>query len=200
MLTSEDANPLTEQPAPPDPYCREFIAAIEQGQSAEAAAAFESDSAEYRRQYWNRLTQLDYQHAIVGSSGIAEAEFLETGREILKWLNEYQLCDDTSIVLDIGCGAGRIAYHVAPLVRYLYGVDVSDEMITRAQKNLQHLHNVELRRTSGESLAGFADQSIDLAYSILVLQHMERGNCYRIFSEVARVLRVGGRCLAQLPW
>jgi SAM-dependent methyltransferase len=179
---------------------QEFAAAVGAGQSDEAIAAFSRNSAEYRQQYWNRLAQLNYQHAIAGCSGVSEAAFLESGRDILNWLHEYQLCDDTSFVLDIGCGAGRIAYHVAPLVKFLYGIDVSDEMLSRARGNLQHLVNVELRRTTGETLAGFPDQSIDFVYSILVLQHMERSNCYRMFDEVARVLRPSGKFLVQLPW
>lgn len=179
---------------------RTFTDAVFDGQTVAAAQAFSRDSAEYRRQYWNRLARVDHQLAITGKSGATKEEFLTTGRDILKWLREYDLCDDRSVVLDIGCGAGRVAYHVAPVVKFLYGIDVSDEMVERARRNLAHLSNVEIRLTSGESLDGFADQSIDLVYSILVLQHMERTNCYRLFSEIARVLRPGGKVLVQLPW
>lgn len=177
-----------------------FEEAVVRGQDKAAEEQFSQDSVEYRRQYWNRLAQIDYQYAIAARSGWDEKEFSDSGRVILDWLQKYELCDDSSAVLDVGCGAGRIAYHVAPLVKFLYGIDVSDEMVERAQENLSHLDNVEIRRTDGESLHGFDDQSIDLVYSILVLQHMERKNCYRIFREFARVIRPKGRVLVQLPW
>src|SRR5204862_6637632 len=65
---------------------------------------------------------------------------------------------------------------------------------------LAHLRNAEVSRTSGASLDRFADATFDLVYSIRVLQHMDRANCKRMFAEIARVLRTGGKALVQLPW
>jgi SAM-dependent methyltransferase len=179
---------------------RVFQDAVNRGQEAAAADEFERDSAEYRRQYWNRLAKIDYQIAIAGTPAANDAEFIASGHTILDWLREHQLCDGRSRVLDIGCGVGRIAFHVAPLVRHLHAIDVSDEMVARARANLAHLTNVDVRRTDGESLAIFADGSLDFVYSILVLQHMERANCRRLVAEIARVLGPGGKLLVQLPW
>ena len=177
-----------------------FHDAVSRGQTQTAADEFGRDSAEYRRQYWNRLARIDYHIAIAGAPASDDATFIESGKDTLDWLREFELCDPRSVALDIGCGVGRVAYHVAPLVKQLYAIDVSDEMIAGAQRNLAHLRNVEVKRTDGESLALFADASLDFVYSILVLQHMERANCRRMFGEIARVLRPGGKMLVQLPW
>jgi predicted TPR repeat methyltransferase len=36
-------------------------------------------------------------------------------------------------VLDLGCGTGLIAEHIRPLANHLTGIDLSPEMVTRAQ-------------------------------------------------------------------
>ena len=100
-------------------------------------------------------------------------------------------------VLDLGCGPanqlGLIA-RLNPDVRFI-GVDLSDEMLSMARKNLdaRGIGNVELRRGDITDLNMFAVASIDAVMSTVVLHHLpDAAALFRCFSEVKRVLKTCG--------
>ncbi len=99
------------------------------------------------------------------------------------------------VVLDLGCGAGPdllwAAAEVGPTGRVL-GVDVSDEMIERARLNVaaSGFDNVEVRNGIVEDLP-VADESIDWVISNCVINLSP--DKPRVFAEIARVLKPGGR-------
>ena len=77
---------------------------------------------------------------------------------------------DRSEGFDMGCGSGRWAKHVAPLVGKLNCIDPSDA-ITVAAVNLQHLDNVNL--ISGSlSEPNIEPNSQDFGYCLGVLHHI----------------------------
>ncbi len=104
-----------------------------------------------------------------------------------------------SVVLDIGCGIGRIEKHLAPHCAKMHAVDVADEMIAEAKRWTRGVANIEFHRAAGADLAFLPSDSIDFAFSCLVLQHMEYEDAYRTLCEVARVLRPDGRGFFQFP-
>jgi SAM-dependent methyltransferase len=83
--------------------------------------------------------------------------------------------------LDIGCGTGVAIPELARLGWTVVGVDVSDEMLSRARA-----FDAELHRAPGESLP-FADASFDAAVSIWT--HTDVEDFRPILDEAARVLR-----------
>jgi SAM-dependent methyltransferase len=93
--------------------------------------------------------------------------------------------------LEIGCGIGRIARWMSQDFASYTGVDVSPEMVAKAQS-----YNVPRTRflaVSGGDLAGVADESIDFAFSFAVFQHVpSRDAIFGYFRETARVLKRGG--------
>jgi SAM-dependent methyltransferase len=116
-------------------------------------------------------------------------------------------------VLDMGCGIGRIAL---PLTRYLRppggyeGLDVVDVGIDWCQKNITprfphfrfRLADVYNRgyNPGGRSLASdyrfpYPDGSFDFAILTSVFTHMMPADLDNYLAEVARVLKVGGRCV-----
>lgn len=98
-------------------------------------------------------------------------------------------------VLDLGSGAGFDAFlaarAVGPTGRVI-GVDMTEEMLGRARRNADTagLVNVEFREGHIEALP-VADASVDLVISNCVINLVP--DKARVYREIARVLRPGGR-------
>jgi SAM-dependent methyltransferase len=99
------------------------------------------------------------------------------------------------VVLDLGSGAGIdlliAADKTGPDGRVI-GVDMTDEMIQRAQKNIQAAgyRNVEVRKGVIETLP-VEDASVDWVISNCVINLSPEKD--RVFREIARVLKPGGQ-------
>jgi arsenite methyltransferase len=100
-------------------------------------------------------------------------------------------------VLDLGSGAGLdlllAARKVGPAGRVI-GVDMTDEMIERARRNVARAGagNVEVRKGLIEDLP-VESSSVDWVISNCVINLSP--DKPRVFAEIARVLRPGGRML-----
>lgn len=72
---------------------------------------------------------------------------------------------------DLGCGSGRWAKLVAPLVGRLHCVDASAQAIAVARRNLADLANCTFHEASVDAIP-LADGSQDFGYSLGVLHHV----------------------------
>jgi arsenite methyltransferase len=100
-------------------------------------------------------------------------------------------------VLDLGSGAGIDLLLAARLVGHsghVIGVDMTEEMVSRARKNAAEagLENVEVRKGIIEELP-VDDSSVDWVISNCVINLSPEKS--RVFAEIARVLRPGGQML-----
>jgi len=102
------------------------------------------------------------------------------------------LIDPTLVVGDLGCGPGQLTEIVAPYVRTVVAVDSSTDMLDAARLRLGSAPNVDLRQGELESLPIEAG-GLDAAMLSLVLHYSPAPG--RALTEVARVLRPGGRVL-----
>jgi SAM-dependent methyltransferase len=145
---------------------------------------------------WNEAARANAEDAILtGAEGEA---FERAGRDDAETVARFLPKDPA--VLDIGCGIGRVERYLAPLVRELWAVDVSGEMIRRAGERLSCFANVHLREVGNrEHLSAFPDGRFDLVFSFLVLQHLEKEDAFLYVRDAFRVLRAGGTFLTQFP-
>ena len=98
--------------------------------------------------------------------------------------------DGTERALDSGCGAGALAFALAPFVERVVGVDLSADLV--AAGNELAPPNCEL--IVGEATAlPFEYGSFDIAGCMRVLHHARRPEL--VVSELARVTRPGGTIL-----
>src|SRR4051795_4779118 len=103
------------------------------------------------------------------------------------------------VVVDIGCGVGRLTRVLAGRARRVIGVDVSAEMLARAAELNPGLANVEWRHGDGRGLPGVEDGTVDACVSHVVFQHIPDPQVTLGYvREMGRVLRPGGRAGFQI--
>ena len=100
--------------------------------------------------------------------------------------------ESVDTVLELGCGAGRIGREIAPHCGQWIGVDISPNMIRVADRRLEECDNVRLEVLERTSLEMFETGSVDKAYTVAVLCHMDKEDLFLYLRELARVLKPGG--------
>jgi SAM-dependent methyltransferase len=148
--------------------------------------------SEYKK-VWSALSTT-HDQAKLHVIGVTEEDALRaTGEQTLGFLQESVGIRKDDVVLEIGCGIGRVGRVVAPLCRKWIGCDVASNMLSLTAERLQDLPNVELKEISGYDLRGVADASADVVYCTVVFMHLEPWDRYNYILEAFRVLRPGGR-------
>ncbi len=133
---------------------------------------------------------------LILNSQDAEA-FDRSGREQAEFIGQFLQASDT--VLDFGCGIGRVARYVGPLCRQLWAVDASARMLELAERRLAGLGNVVFAICHDTRIPDVPDASVDFAYALLVLQHLEREDAFLVLEELRRVLKPAGRVHFSFP-
>jgi ubiquinone/menaquinone biosynthesis C-methylase UbiE len=145
---------------------------------------------------WDEAARKGAEDAVLTGATADHFEF--AGKKDAELLGRY--LGDGDVVLNIGCGVGRVDRYLAPKVRELWAVDVSGEMILRARERLAAFPNVSLHEVGNrEFLAAFEADRFDLAFSFLVLQHLEKEDAFLYLREALRVLKPGGVFVTQFP-
>jgi ArsR family transcriptional regulator len=93
---------------------------------------------------------------------------------------------------DLGCGTGATMSMLAPHVRQVIGVDVSEEMLSAARARLGDAGNAVWHRGALEALP-LDSRELDAATMVLVLHHLPTPAL--ALAEACRVLKPGGRLL-----
>jgi ubiquinone/menaquinone biosynthesis C-methylase UbiE len=115
-------------------------------------------------------------------------------RSFVKKLKKYSV-EET--ITDIGCGPGYLLQAVANEFpeNMLVGMDISEEMVERAKKNVTSIgyrERIEFKLGSSDHLP-FGDSTQDFIISTLSLHHWDEPQL--AFKEIYRVLKPGGQML-----
>ncbi len=122
------------------------------------------------------------------------AQLREATREIVEHLQGRGLIGPGTRVLDVGCGAGRLALALAPLVARVHGIDPSAGMIAAARAAAAGAVNVGFSQTAGHEL-GCPGGAFDLAIALDSFPYVVQAGGdlpARTFAAVARSLAAGG--------
>jgi SAM-dependent methyltransferase len=145
--------------------------------------------------YWTLMGRFQTVAAVTSACSTLQ-ESLDSGRDVVAMFQRLMLLHPDAITLQIGCGIGRIEYHLCQHVKRCYGVDISPSMIKKARA-IVRAPNVEFCCTDGRGLADF-DGTFDLVYSIFAFQHMARPVVQKYFRDSFAKLVDGGRFAFQL--
>ncbi|HIK30725.1 MAG TPA: class I SAM-dependent methyltransferase [Oscillatoriales cyanobacterium M59_W2019_021] len=107
-------------------------------------------------------------------------------------LLDYVELPESSRVLDLGCGTGKLLGRLADRFPDLQGtgLDFSEEMLSQARSRDRHPDRLTYVRGTVESLPFDAGQ-FDAAFSTISFLHYPQPQT--VLAEVSRVLRIGGR-------
>lgn len=132
-----------------------------------------------------------------------QEEFFATGTKEIESLMEY--IDSLNIniskqkALDFGCGLGRLTQALAGYFDEAHGVDISPSMIEGAKKYNRYGAKCTYHLNTTGALEAFSDNTFDLVYSNIVLQHIQPRYTKRYLKEFLRILSPQGILVFQLP-
>ncbi len=95
------------------------------------------------------------------------------------------------VVLDFGCGSGRIAYWIAPKVKKVIGLEITPGMIALAERH-RTAENVEFMLYDGDHFP-VVSTPFDLILSVGVLQTLKEELLKRTLSGLAQYLQKDGK-------
>jgi ubiquinone/menaquinone biosynthesis C-methylase UbiE len=95
--------------------------------------------------------------------------------------------------LDIGCGNGVLAQHLTEIGHEVTGVDVSDEIIQTAQKNVPKAKFVNAFMDK----LPFEDESFNMVSCLELIEHVP--NLHECLMEAVRVCKTGGQLFFTTP-
>ncbi len=159
------------------------------------------------RDFWEKASRENPLHYIATSrTDWKEDEFLADGAwRVSKWVIPWLMQSSIDIArcrfLEIGCGAGRFAYHLAPLVGMYVGVDIAPQHLELARKFLLGRGKICLIRGNGLDLSMIQSGTFDAVFSYAVLQHIySKITILNYIDESIRVLRPGGGRETSTGW
>lgn len=155
------------------------------------------------RDGWDRAAREDAMFNILTTPAYEgnrwpEDEFFQRGRDEIDGLLASLDVEPSGTALDFGCGVGRLTQALAAHFDRAVGVDVSAEMIARAE-GFNDNPRVSFRLNDASDLAQLPTGSFDFVYSMIVLQHMPSRLAGRYVRDFIRVLRPGGLAVFQAP-
>ena len=125
-----------------------------------------------------------------------EAKFFETGR----WTFEKAVAEIKKLkpnlnfgeALGFGCGAGRITQVMTSYFVKVVGVDIAPSMIDLANAKNQSSGKFTYFLNEQDNLALFKEDTFDLVFSYITLQHVEPAFAKKYIVGIIRVLDKDG--------
>ena len=161
------------------------------------------------REDWERLAEVDAMWAVLTAPDRKGGrwdvdEFLATGEKEI----EHVLGVAESLgrparrghALDFGCGVGRLTRALGKRFEHALGLDVSSGMVERAQALNADVPACGFRVNDALDLASLEDDTVDLVYSSIVLQHLpSTRDIERYVGEFLRVTAPDGIVVFGIP-
>jgi SAM-dependent methyltransferase len=161
-----------------------------------------------QKKVWEVLGEVDPMWAILSEEekrgGKWNAtEFFSTGipevQSFLSDLESLNVSVEKRNVLDFGCGIGRATQAFSQYFDRCIGVDISSQMIVKAQEFNRAPTRCDYIINDRPDLEQFHSDTFDLVYSNIVLQHIKPRIAARYIREFVRVAKPGGLIVFQMP-
>jgi SAM-dependent methyltransferase len=144
---------------------------------------------------------------------IGGGDFQKIGNEFFAHFTRIGGLQPHHRVLDVGCGCGRMAVPMIPFLAEkgeYYGFDIAPDAIKWTQKHVtaryphfhfdladihNKLYNPRGKLKSGEYRFPYQDNFFDFTLLTSVFTHLLAADMENYLAEIARTLKVGGRCM-----
>ena len=142
--------------------------------------------------FWNHQAATP-EGALAGVDGSASEETVRmTGAWAARQVRTALDLDGSQRVLELGCGVGRIGRELTGDFAHWHGVDISQSMLDNAARRLADVPHTQLSLLKQSSLPMIAADSLDCAYSVAVLCHMDKEDLFLYLEDLHRAVRPGG--------
>jgi len=150
--------------------------------------------------FWKEISNVDDMKKYIIWNAEDDVEFNKnTPEDCFKISEALNLYDNKKkLVLDYGCGIGRLAKGISTANIRIAGVDVNHEMVKTAYKYCEGYNAIFVLSENGHTIPAH-NNVFDHAYSHIVLQHVNKHKVYLILKDFLRVLKPGGTAFIQLP-
>lgn len=116
----------------------------------------------------------------------------QTAKDILTLLNQHQEKNDSTKILDWGCGPARIVRHLPSLLgsrAHVHGSDYNSETIAWARKAID---GVQFTANGLKPPLAYPDNTFDCVYAFSIFTHLSEETCLEWIREIQRVLKNNG--------
>lgn len=152
--------------------------------------------------FWDARGREDARrYSVPGGVPTDEAAFAASGERLVDGLGELLgwTPDPDAVVLEVGCGAGRISGALATRVSRVVAYDISRTMLAAARDRLPQLRNLVWRHGHAGDLAAEPEGSVDAVLLIGVLAHLpEPEDLIVALDQAARTVAPGGAVIFDL--
>ena len=139
----------------------------------------------YIKEVFDVTTFEQAKHVVLTSDPDDPKKFERETNFLINTIAEQNILNEESIVLDFGCGMGRVARELITKFNCkVIGLDISASMLTFAK-----LYTANIKKFEGTH-SYTTPESVDVALSILALQHSE--NPAKEIDNIISVLKPGG--------
>jgi len=152
--------------------------------------------------YWAVLTNDRFRMKHLEAS---KAQFFERGKGDLAVLHSFAARARINLksfdtCFELGCGVGRVTFHLAGLFGQVIGWDISEAMIMEAKANAVAFDCTNVTLKTVRSFAEFDElDDFDCFFSRIVLQHNPPPVARYMLSKIFAKIRPGGIACFQVP-
>lgn len=149
--------------------------------------------------FWGVLTHENFKQHNLNESELSK--FYDSGKttisEFEKILNKHQSTFVDKIVLDFGCGVGRLTKPCAEICKKIYGLDISQPYLDIAKKNVP---NGEFFLVNDFNALPNLPSNPDVIYSLITLQHNRPALMRLYIFLLLKALAENGIALLHIPY
>ncbi len=142
-------------------------------------------------EYWLNLNS--YEEA---RDKVMTGDWKKTTKQHLEILKKLDI-QSTDVVLEFGCGVGRLMKPLKDKCKLMVGTDISDKVLSYAMSFVDYGAN--FKSLKDEVGQGLPIEFADKIFSIIVMQHIEKPKVVRALVRLNNCLKPGGSMLIQFP-
>jgi len=121
------------------------------------------------------------------------SKFGEYYFKVIKKIVEFAKPKSQDVVLDIGAGTGAVSFALAPRVKRVIAVDISEGMLQEARKKAEDSNIGNIDFVVGDFLNPNVGEKVDIIVSNIALHHLTDEEKEKAIKRMAEMLNDGGR-------